>query len=249
MSGDHRSDLRRELLAAAARRIETRERRAAARRSAARRARRLLAIAAVAISVLLLGAAVVAVVGPERAAADVFTITERDGTIIVTVDSLIEDPDQAAAELRRAGLDVALVETPVPPSLVGAIVAWTSDFDVHTETNGVRITSFRIPQNGHSPITINYGRPATPGETYGASEVVPDCADYADRPLTDALIDDLRDSYGPEIVWRELGNTRTGLTPDDLPASARIVTILPLSPESVFVSVTDGGPVPAGDGC
>lgn len=240
---DHRSRLREELVAAAARRGTA--------PTAATRSRRIgsMLVTAACIAVVAGVAATVALSRP--AAADVFSVIVRDGEAMVTVDGLVEDPDDAAGELRNAGLDVSMIARPVPPSLEGAVVATTSEFGrLEADTDGTRVTAFRIPLDREGPVTIEYGRPARTGEEYHATEPVPECAAWAGTAVNDEVAADIAERWGPDIVLQEFnGSARTNLGLEDLYPGAAIVTILPLSANSVFVGVTDGSPPPPGLEC
>lgn len=244
-SPDHRSELRRELVAAAARRAS--EPQGPLLPSPVRRFGPLLLAAAV----LLVVSAASVMFDSSPVAADAFGVTEMDGTVVVSVEGLIEDPEAAEEELRQAGLNASMVARPVPPSLVGAVVATTSEFGaLDADSDGNRVTAFRIPRSETRPITIEYGRPALGGEAYAASEPVPDCADYVGRTLTARIRSEIADRYGPEIVWQEFGDViRTEVRFDDLATGAAIVTVLPMSPDSVLVGVTDGSDAPPGVEC
>lgn len=234
--GDHRTLLREELVAAAARRARP------AQPAPARHKRRWPpALVAAAITVVVvLGTAVIAGT-PRPASADTFRVAIRDGEVVVTVEGLVEDPDDAEAELRAAGLDATLSAQPAAPSLNGVVVATTSTFGpLDSESDGTRILAFRIPADERRPFTIEYGRAARPGETYVATEPVPACDHYAGKPLGDAVVAEIARRWGPDVSWqRQSGGAVTGVQAQDVGERDVVVTVVPLSPRSVLVRVTD----------
>lgn len=238
---DHRSELRSELVAAAARRVEAPGPLLSARRpkSQRRRVERLLLVAA---SIVALVGGLTVGLDADPASADVFELTTTETEVIVSVAGLVDDPASAAAELREAGLDVRMVGRPVPPSLVGAVTATSSEFGpLDAENDGTRIIAFRIPRSETGAISVEYGRPAVEDESYVATEPVPDCEDFAGQRPSEVRAA-VSERYGPKIVWQVLGTAvQTDVPLADLPRDGRVLMVLPIDPSTVLVAVADGG--------
>lgn len=244
---DHRSELRRELLAAAHRSSSNAEERS---RHAPRRAKLFIATGVVGVIAAL---SLVVVRESDPAAANVFSFTVQDDDLVIEIVGSVDDADAAVEELGAEGIHADLVPVPAAPSLVGQIVSAFSDFDeVEATSSGGRTTEMRIPADSPGTLTIRYGRDAEANEEYEATESVPDCGSaYAGRPVTDSLRRQLADTYGPTLRWQEIdAGTPSNITGDEIRPSALIVDVLPVNPRTVLVLVTDGtSSPPSGMSC
>jgi len=237
---DHRTELRRELLAAA-HRLDN------ADKVRPRQPLRRVGVLAAAFALLVVATALVVTRGPDPAAADVFSITVQDHDLVIEIVGAVDDAKAATAELDAEGIHAKLVPVPAAPSLVGEVVSAFSDFgEMDNKNVGGRTTEIRIPVDAVGTLTIRYGREAKPDETYEATESVPDCRSaYAGRIVTDGIRRQLADAYGPEIRWQEFADgTPSNIDGDAVRPRAEIIDVLPIDPRTVLILVTDGASNP-----
>lgn len=238
---DHRTELRRELLAAAHRMHREVD------NDGARRSSRRMGILIGACSVVAL-AVVGAVIArdTEPASANVFDFSIKDQDLVIEIVGTVDDLEAAKADLGAEGVQARLVPVPAAPSLEGQVVSAFADFgQIEVETDGGRTTTITIPVDAPGTLTIRYGRPAEPNEDYEATESAPDCGTYAGRTVTQSLRRQIGEIYGPNLRWQELSDgIPSNVDGNTLSPDAAIVDMLPTGPQSVLVVVTDGVSLP-----
>ncbi|MDE0804607.1 MAG: hypothetical protein OSA99_14965 [Acidimicrobiales bacterium] len=229
---EHRTELRRQLVEAAARDNQ---------RPGGRGRPPVLAVA-VATTIAVAALAIMAVQQSRPAGAEVFEVRTDNQSLVINVVGKVEDPRDAATELRGHGLEVDVVGVPAAPWLVGEIVAVASDDgEPAVEASGGLVRSVTVDASDPPKLTINYGREARGDEGYEATSSDPECADRAGSTLTDDAIASLRRTYGPRLRWQvaDSQGIREAQEAELLPLST-VVDIVPTSPVESIVIVTNG---------
>lgn len=244
----HRAELRRQLLYAAYR---ERQQPKVIRPDPPPRLRlAAAAVAAAVLAVVLLGSFLVR--DTRSAAADTFTFNVEGDELVISVVDTVEDPGDAAAELERRGFDVNMVAVPAAPHYEGEIISVASEMrNLRVEASDGAVHTIRVPTDSRGPLTLEYGRTASTGESYRATGSVRDCSQYADQQVTPVLRREIGERYGPKIRWQEVSDFGiVDLSAEDLAPEATIVDIIPLSDSSVLVIVTgESGQPPPGMAC
>jgi hypothetical protein len=252
---DHRSELRRQLLDAAARRARDAATTAPTPADGPGRAtgRRWAPTVAVAVATALAIALAAGVLGTEArpAAADTFEI-ERDGEdLVIDVVGRVDDPDEAARELRAVGQEVVLIGVPAAPTMVGVVVSASAEItEPRVEVRDGRVESIRVRRDQPHLLTIRYGRGATGGEAFEATESIPNCRSFAGEAITPERVQRIERAHGPQVRWQQVGAEGVGpVEESEIDDDATFLDILPLSGNTVMVVVTDGTPAPPGMAC
>lgn len=199
-----------------------------------RRARAAV-MAAAACAVVAIGLTII--VSTDQDTVDAIDVERMDDGVIVTVKDVVTDPADVERELRDNGVEVSLIGVPVPPYLVGQIVAErTGEEGLVSYTRNDRnvIVGMEI-RSSLGPIELLYGRVAEPGERYLASDAPPECAAWRNQPVA-AVGDQIADLF-PVIRWQEFsadGTVRNldAPAPDDL-----VMFVVPISAEETMAVV------------
>ena len=186
--------------------------------------RKLVPAAAAAACLLVFVAfALVPFFRPTSVDAETFEITTSDQVTHLEIVDLITDPEVSEQQLRReVGIESDFIALPTDAELVGHIVAIGTTSSIQPDMDGDErgfISSIELPAHPDGLLTVMYGRPAEPGESYEANVTHGLCRDLFGQTLDDALAD-LR-TIRPTVVARiDLPNQRRDLTdlsliPDD----------------------------------
>ena len=222
------------------------------RRAVARRA--VLAMAAVAAVVAVF---VAATLPDDRADASI-DIEVRDGRIFVRLLDLESRPDEIAAAMRNAGIDVVVEEAPVGPSNVGRFVAAA---DTQGGPNGPALkiardgsttgfTSFSVPQDYAGVLRLSFGRKAAPGEEWrtpsDATETgeILECREIRGLTAVEAS-QQLAGGPASSIAWQAagIGNLEPGAELQEY-ATWRVIHLVSWSGGRVVVILTEHGQWP-----
>lgn len=205
------------------------------------RGRRMVPVAAAAV-VLFAASALAPFLRPGSADAETFEITASDQFIRLEIVDLIADPKLAEEQLlREAGIESVFVQVPTDAELVGRIVGMgtTGTLEpVISSDEGDFISAIELPAHPDGLLTVMYGRPAEPGESYEANVTHGLCRDLFGQTLDDGLAD-LR-TIRPTVVARiDLPNQRRDLTDLSLIPDDYLITMVhTISDENVRVWVS-----------
>jgi hypothetical protein len=247
---DHRNELRRQLLDAAARRADAPTPTIGAGYATRRRWPPIVAVAA---AITVVTAFAIGFLGADArpVAADTFEI-QRDGEdLVIDVVGRVDNPADAALELRAVGQEVELIGVPAAPTIVGAIVSASAEIaEPKVEVRDGRVESIRVRRDQPGLLTIRYGRHATSGEAFEATESIPNCHMFAGEAVTRERVRRIERAHGPRVRWQQVGaDGVAALRRSEIDDDAAFVDIFPLSGDTVMVIVTDGTPAPPGMTC
>lgn len=206
--------------------------------------------AAVALSLLMIGRQSL-----PPAAYQALSFTESSGYITVLVKNPYADPSWYNADFARHHLDITLRVVPVSPSLVGTIVfadqqQGTSDITTITAkgrcwTGGGGdecAIGLKVPLNFHGQASIDFGRPARPGEQYTSttSPFVAGEALYGMRYVIGQPVPTVLAEIAGRHLTAVLNNHVISGSPGQFPGTWYVQDAVPYAPGQVelFVSQT-----------
>lgn len=210
-----------------------------------RNSKRALMLAAVFLVIVGAVGGLLLAVPSDKAAADVFEISRRDGEILLSVVEVVDDPQSIIDQLaEEVGLPAEVFAVPVPEPLVGSIIAVGSLGTLEPTFVGSAdgtITEIRLPEDGSGPIIIEYGRLAETGEEFMAT--IPDerCASFFGLTI-DGSLDDLSELASAFQYQLNLPDqtVMTEVRLDEIPTGARIVAISFIEQDKILVEVQIG---------
>jgi hypothetical protein len=231
---DFERQLGRELRAAGHRRLQARS-----SNFWIRRWRPVALTAAVAAATLV---AVLALAGlrPPAATAHPFKVVHLEDGIRLDVIDVVEDPRSAEQELQdELGVDVEFVARPAPPELVDQVVSVSSTGTTSARPvfgDDGRAERFVLPREIDGRLSIQYGRPAQPGEDYHVTITSPACHElWAQAPRQAAArLAELSDNIRYNTVDSDYKH-ESDVALDDIDPGYRLVDIMFLSQDELLV--------------
>jgi hypothetical protein len=233
-------------------------RRRGAGRSPSARRRLILGLPLAAIGVAAAVALGLVMTGRQSlppAAYQALSFTESSGYITVLVKNPYADPSWYNADFARHDLDITLRVVPVSPSLVGTIVfadqqQGTSDITTITArgrcwTGGGGdecAIGLKVPLSFHGQASIDFGRPARPGEQYESttSPFVSGEALYGMRYIIGQPVPTVLAEIAKRHLTAVLNNHVISGSPGQFPGTWYVQDAAPYAPGQVelFVSQT-----------